>query len=458
MMGALKVRHSHMRAACLSRNLLVVDEVHASDAYMSRILKALLDAHIGAGGYALLMSATLGSVARRQWLSAGRRFNPDDAPPLDDAVTAHYPAVSVRGPDGESVAPAGENGQEKTVAIAAEPLMQDFGAAAEKALQAARDGAKALVVRNTVTAAVATQEALEQAAGGERELLFSVNGVTTLHHSRFAPDDRRALDGEVESRLGRNREPGGLVVVGTQTLEQSLDIDADLLVTDLCPVDVLLQRIGRLHRHRRDGRPAGYATPRCVVLTPPGENLSPLLNSPVNGLGRYVYPDLRILEATRRLIDKYPEWRIPEMNRLLVENATHPDALEAIVEELGDDWRVHGNRVKGGELADGLTAASAVVQRDKSFFLDNREVLFGSDEERIRTRLGDEGIEVQFDPPPASPFDAGRRIETMTIANHLLRGAEAPDGPVEVAEAEGGFAFAVGGRRFRYDRLGLRRE
>ena len=72
MMGALKVKHAHMRAACLARNLLVVDEVHASDTYMGGVLKALLDAHLGAGGYALLMSATLGSAARRRWLSVGR--------------------------------------------------------------------------------------------------------------------------------------------------------------------------------------------------------------------------------------------------------------------------------------------------------------------------------------------------------------------------------------------------
>ena len=469
MMAALKVRHSHMRAACLSRNLLVVDEVHASDPYMRRILKALLDAHRGAGGYALLMSATLGSAARHQWLATGR-VNPGDAPPLDDAIAAPYPAVTVMSSGGAPTG-AGENNRPKTVHITAKPLIHDFGQAAETALQAARAGVKVLVIRNTVSYAIATQEALEQAAGSDRGLLFSANGVITLHHSRFAPGDRRLLDGEVESRLGRERPAGGLVVVGTQTLEQSLDIDADLLITDLCPVDVLLQRIGRLHRHDRDGRPAiplslwgsvsVGASPACVVLTPDGEDLSPLLQrgSPNRtGLGPYgnVYEDLRVLEATRRLIAEYPQWDIPRMNRLLVENATHPTALQAI-EALGEAWQEHANKVMGGELADGLTAANAVVQRGKSFFLDNREVLFGSDEERIRTRLGDEGVELEFNPPPASPFDGTQRIKTMTIANHLLRGA-APDGPVSPAETEGGFTFAVGARGFRYDRLGLRRE
>ena len=171
----------------------MVDEVHASDPYMRRILKALLDTHLGTGGHALLMSATLGSVARRQWVSAARA-QPVAAPPLEDAVAAPYPAVSVMAPEGESVASAGENRQEKSVSIIAEPLIHEFGKVAELALQAARVGAKTLVIRNTVSNAVATQEALEQAAGNDSTLLFSVGGVATLHHSRFIPDDRRLLD------------------------------------------------------------------------------------------------------------------------------------------------------------------------------------------------------------------------------------------------------------------------
>ena len=94
MMGALRVKNAHMRFACLSRNLLVVDEVHASDTYMNIVLEALLDAHLGAGGYALLMSATLGSVARHRWLDHGKRAAGRSLPTLADAVEQPYPAVS----------------------------------------------------------------------------------------------------------------------------------------------------------------------------------------------------------------------------------------------------------------------------------------------------------------------------------------------------------------------------
>ena len=263
MMGALKVRHAHMRAACLARNLLVVDEVHASDTYMRVIIENLLEAHLGAGGYALLMSATLGSHARRSLLSAGRsRFGAGSSITTAEAEAVPYPAVITPGQEGEAVWEAGGNAREKRVIVEAAGTMADFSETARRALEAARQGAKVLVVRNTVGFAIQTQQALEDAAGpADHQLLFSCGGVGTLHHGRFAAEDRNLLDVAVDEQVGRNREGGGRVVIGTQTLEQSLDIDADLLITDLCPMDVLLQRIGRLdNRSAHDGyNPVGRA-------------------------------------------------------------------------------------------------------------------------------------------------------------------------------------------------------
>lgn len=460
MMAALRVKHSHMRAACLSRNLLVVDEVHASDPYMGAVLEALLEAHCGAGGYALLMSATLGSAARRRWL-LGRRRSSAEVGPLDSAVRAPYPAVSMVSRDGEKIAAAGENAQRKTVQIESAAGVNETPRIADRALGAARAGAKVLIIRNTVKLAVRTQQALEErAAADARALLFTLNDVSTLHHGRFAAGDRRLLDKRVEELLGKSRASGGRIVVGTQTLEQSLDIDADLLITDLCPVDVLLQRIGRLHRHDRSDRPAPHDAATCVVLSPEGGDLSPLLVSRQddNGLGPYgyVYPDLRVLEATRRLVEGQPVWRIPEMNRELVERCTHPAALKAIVNEMGEEWIAHAGEIAGGRLADDLTARSAVVRRGKTFLLDNSDILFGSVEEKIRTRLGDEGIKVEFEPRPPSPFRPGAAIAELTVPAHM-GGGPGSEEAIRPEPVEGGFVFAVGGREFTYDRLGLRR-
>ena len=465
MMGALKVRHAHMRSACLARNLLVVDEVHASDTYMRTIIEALLDAHTGAGGYALLMSATLGSAARQSLLFRGPRRRFQSVPTPDEAEAVPYPAVITAGASGESVSGVPTNAGEKRVTVVAAPAMRDFTDVARRALVVARQGAKVLVIRNTVNFAIETHRALlEGAASAEdKALLFACRGVPTLHHGRFAAEDRKLLDDAVEEQVGRNRDEGGRVVVGTQTLEQSLDIDADLLITDLCPMDVLLQRIGRLHRHDRPlGRPAAFRTATCVVLTPEGEDLSPFLTpgSNRNGLGPggYVYEDLRILEATRRLVAQVSEsgapWNIPAMNRMLVERATHPHVLQALVDSMGGRWVEHGKSVQGMTIAEGLTARSAIIRRDCSFL--ERDVAFGSVEERIRTRLGDEGVRVAFQPPPVSPFDAGLPIPHLSIPYHLSRELN-PEEPVSTTSTGEGFEFAVQDARFEYDCLGLRR-
>ena len=467
MKAALQVRHSHMRAASLARNLLVVDEVHASDQYMRVILQALLDIHIGSGGFALLMSATLGSAARRQLLLRPRRLNAMTLPSLEDAVCTPYPAITTVDAGEESVEATVENNQRKNVRIAAMPAMHEFDIVARLALEAARAGAKTLIIRNTVGHAVETQRAIESAAGpGDLGLLFTCRGIPTLHTSRYAAEDRHLLDQQVESILGRNRDAVGRVVVGTQTLEQSLDIDADLLITDLCPMDVLLQRIGRLHRHGDNNRPAGFQAPLCRVLTPSDDDLSSLLNRTqnANGLGPhgFVYDDLRVLEATRRLVaecsESDSEWTIPEMNRYLVERTTHPERLDAIATEMGDEWRVHADNVRGAVFADGKTARDVLARWDKSFYEDNREVRFAAVEETISTRLGDTGVDVKLDPQPCSPFDPSATISQITVPLRWLRDRAGSDDAVAPVPIDGGFEFEVGQVSFQYDRLGLRRK
>jgi len=469
MMAALMVRHAHMRAACLARNLLVIDEVHASDQYMRVILERLLEAHIGAGGYACLMSATLGSVAR-QHLSTPHRLTAVDGNSLNNAIAAGYPAITTRGTEQERLISVERSGRGKTLHIEALPVMEDFPAAAGRALQAARTGAKVLIIRNTVAYALQTQQALEEIIRVEEKqtadagLLFTCNGIAATHHGRYAAADRRRLDAAVEEQIGKERSRGGRIIVGTQTLEQSLDIDADLLITDLCPMDVLLQRIGRLHRHQRADRPERYRSPVCLVLTPADADLSPWLTRrrDTNGLGPhgFVYEDLRVLEATRRLIAQYAgngtPWHIPRMNRELVERATHPEELNAIASELGDAWCEHATSIEGALIADNLTAKQVIIRRDRSFYVDNSAVVFPDVEAKIRTRLGDEGIEITLDPEAPSPFPGNCAIAQIAIPGHLSKGLMG-DESVTWIPRDGGFEFSLGDRRFRYDRLGLQR-
>ena len=181
------------------------------------------------------------------------------------------------------------------------------------------------------------------------------------------------LDDAVERTIGKTqRAPGGVVVIGTQTLEQSLDIDADLLMTDLCPVDVLLQRIGRLHRHPRADRPRSCETPRWVVLTPEAgleTGLDGALLKHGMGLSERggVYVNLPGLEATRRLVGEHRTWTIPTMNRMLVERATHPEVLNDLAGTLGERWQSHERRVFGRGAAEGGVARQHALTREEPF-------------------------------------------------------------------------------------------
>lgn len=454
MLGALTVKHAHLRAGSLSRSLLVIDEVHASDAYMTLVQKRLLESHVAVGGYAMLMSATLGSSARASWL----RHTP---PPLDAAAAIPYPAVWTS-KDGAPRAPKSVTGPPKHVAMELLATMAP-DATAERALASARQGARVLVIRNLVDRAIATLQAVEaMLQPGDERLLFRVGDVATLHHSRFAPADRKRLDAAVEATLCtcKEREPEGRIVIGTQTLEQSLDIDADLLVTDLCPADVLLQRIGRLHRHKLR-RPAGFDEPRCIVLVPE-RGLAPLLEPKFeNGLGAWrssgglegVYRDLSILELTRQLAERHPVWTIPDMNRLLVEGAVHPEAIEALHRKLGPAWSKFRNDVVGSELGDRLAAQGVLIDRTKPFEL----VSFpDGSEERIRTRLGQDNVRIELaEPHPQGPF--GEPVSEVVLPGRWCRHLSGDDAQVEHSKNGDAVLITVGGQRFRYDRFGLAR-
>ncbi|MDZ7642280.1 MAG: CRISPR-associated helicase Cas3' [Desulfurivibrio sp.] len=448
MLAALQVKHAHLRAAALSRSLLVVDEVHASDSYMAKVQEHLLRQHLRRGGHAMLMSATLGSVARTVWLG-------HTTPSFEEAVAAPYPALWLQGKE----RPTGVS-QEKQKKVNVEAIATMAPEkAAELALRAAENGARVLLIRNTVTMAVATWRKIF-GLGGE-SLLLSVDGGAALHHGRFAPEDRKLLDEAVEGALAPKADrERGIIVVGSQTLEQSLDIDADLLITDLCPVDVLLQRIGRLHRHSLN-RPSGFEQPRCYVMVP--ENgLEPLLKPAfVNGLGGWldngvlcgIYRDLSGLELARRLIVEHPLWVIPEMNRLLVESATHQERIDALHNELGAEWVDYWNNVYGKDLADMSAARHVVVPMDTPFAeAGNR---FVSDEEKVRTRLGAEGAMVQFVQPVPGPY--GAMISGITLPTHYSRGIDTSEA-VSPRIENGLLRFEIGKQKFCYDRSGLSRE
>lgn len=407
-LGGLQVKYAHLRGAALSRALLVIDEVHASDAYMTTVQTAMARDHLALGGHVLLMSATLGSAARAQW------FNQPVAEPACEAVVP-YPAIwTSRGVQ----AVAAETGASKTVEVRASAGWTGDDAA-RFAVDMARQGARVMVIRNTVARAQETYAACQAHAA---DWLLQVDDIPTLHHGRFAAEDRARLDEAVERAIGKDSPVGSRIVIGTQTLEQSLDLCADVLITDLCPMDVLLQRIGRLHRHRR-ARPDGFDVARAVVLIP-ADGLDGLMRRAENGLGAYsegatlsgIYLDVPGLAATLAEIESQPEWHLPAMNRALVEAATHPVTLEALAERRG--WLDYSQRVSGKRLADRATARLGLLDR-------SQPLAAFTDDETLRTRLGEDGVVLRM--PEGTQGAFGLPVSMLALParwSHGLTGEE----------------------------------
>ncbi len=262
-----RTKYVALRYAGLAGKVVVFDEVHAADTYMTQFLGEVLW-WLGNGSVpVVLLSATLAPQQRdelvERYLQGASRAGRGSVTTPSVAADG-YPSVTSAwvGSDGPAVArksgPAWRPSLAMEVSIREEEhgdVAAPVGAALQELLA---EGGCALVIRNTVDRAQETYRALEPVFGPDVVLL----------HSRFTADARARTTRLLLDRLGRDedRRPHRLVVVATQVAEQSFDIDADLLVTDLSPVDLVLQRAGRVHRHERmSARPALLRKPRLVV-------------------------------------------------------------------------------------------------------------------------------------------------------------------------------------------------
>lgn len=252
LLAALPVRHATLRQYGLASKVLIVDEAHAFDAYMKHELAALLRFQAALGGSVILLSATLPRATRQQLVNAFR--DGLDAPDAELSSTA-YPLATLACAASVTETPCGvRDGLPRRVEVT---RLDGTEAALERIVSAAAAGAAVAWVRNTVDDAIAAAD------------LLRARGVTPmLFHARFAMSDRLAIEAEVLRRFGRDGEGDQrrCVLVATQIIEQSLDIDFDLLCTDLAPADLLIQRAGRLWRHRRGPRPV--AGPEMLVVSP----------------------------------------------------------------------------------------------------------------------------------------------------------------------------------------------
>lgn len=291
LISVLPVKHRFVRGFGLGRSVLIVDEVHAYDAYMYGLLEEVLRQQRFAGSSAILLSATLPAGQKLQLCNAwqsGKEGSHDTVPP--------YPLISWVGANEAQSLALGDDEQPEPIDVQTECLrLVDLKPDKElllRIINAAEGGAQVAVICNLVGDA-------QQVAHSLREMSAM---PVDLFHSRYRFKDRQGIEGRIISRYGpKGLRVQGSILVATQVVEQSLDVDFDWLITQLCPADLLFQRMGRLHRHRRDSRPTGFTKPVCTVLLPAADDY---------GYTGKIYANTRVLWRTEQKLAAAPEGRI----------------------------------------------------------------------------------------------------------------------------------------------------
>ncbi len=247
--AVLHVKHHFVRLWGLSNRVVILDEVHAYDVYTSGLIAHLLRWLKHMGCAVILLSATLPRAKCRELLAAW------------DAVEEHetaYPRVLLA-QDGRIESRAITAREQAPIALCA--LSESLEAIAETARNLTAKGGCIAVIVNTVDRAQTLYSMLADMA--ETDVL--------LYHARFPADERQAIEQKVLAHFGKECErPERAVLIATQVAEQSLDVDFDAMITDLAPIDLVLQRAGRLHRHERS-RPEAHREPVLYVAGLAGE-------------------------------------------------------------------------------------------------------------------------------------------------------------------------------------------
>ncbi|MGO4909822.1 CRISPR-associated helicase Cas3' [Pseudorhodobacter sp. W20_MBD10_FR17] len=320
LLAVLPTKFQTLRHFGLSSKILIVDEVHElGEPYIGAELEQLLRMHRAAGGSAILLTATLPLAQRARLLAIyGGAAN-----------SRAYPALTLAAGSARNDLPQ-ETGAKGAVAV---ERLGSMDAAVDLLVDAASRGAACVWVRNAVDDAIAAVAAL-RARGVAADLL----------HARFALSDRKRIEADARARFGKDGTGrAGRVLVGTQVLESSLDLDFDVMVSDLAPMAALIQRAGRLWRHM-DLRPAAgrpVAAPVLYVISPdPTEVRDDKWLHGVLDRGAYVYP----------VAD---QWRTAD-HLFAVGQIVAPGGLRDLIEA------VHG--VQARDVPDALTGAEQQAQ------------------------------------------------------------------------------------------------
>ncbi len=332
LLATLNVKHHFVRLWGLANRVVVLDEVHAYDTYTSGLIESLLRWLKALGCSVVLMSATL-PRQRRDALLQAWSVAPGDAPALA------YPRIllaSDGGVKGESYA------SRELAPIELQALDEELESLATCAFERIGQGGCGAVVVNTVDRAQQLYTKLHERLSNDVTLM--------LFHARFPADERSERENAVLATFGKTgSRPERALLIATQVVEQSLDIDFDFLITDLAPVDLLLQRAGRLHRHVRE-RPSAHRQPRLVVSGLLANRL-PELKKTAWGV---IY-DPYILCRTWAFVSRETRWQLPQDIDRLVQTVYGDAELPAGLDTKAEHYIL--------VEADGIHRADAIHER-----------------------------------------------------------------------------------------------
>lgn len=393
LLAVLPARHQTLRLLGLQRKIVILDEVHAYDTYMSSLLAVLLEEHARSGGSVILLSATIPERMRRKLTQAylhGLAAEPARADSEEDAAPA-FPLVSSVGANHlteQAFVASTERQREVCVRF-----VYQYGSALNSVVEKSHNGSCVCWIRNTVDDAKrAYGDLVERGVSPDRIDLF---------HSRFAMVDRVRIEERVVRLFGENSsstERRGRILIATQVVEQSLDLDFDFMISDLAPIDLLIQRAGRLHRHLRDAEgnriSSGTDGRGIVTLFVFAPEFSPEPPSTWPGetfrgtLAVYAYPGR--LWLTQRILEEKGRWIMPDDARTLIEYVYGEGSQEFIPDAL----EKRESRAIGEDHSKRAVAELNALRFESGYCRENGGVDLWDDEHRIMTRLGGESVEV----------------------------------------------------------------
>jgi len=272
LLAVLQTRHVFVRLFGLANKTIIIDEIHAYDAYMTTLLERLLEWLAALDSSVVMLSATLPKQRRNALLKAYEKgLNKSDEDIPAEVAEVKYPRISWT---------AGNRYSAKSIATSPQSVKklklqwadgnqskdEECFELGRKLQEALSEGGCAAIICNTVSQSQKVYSALKPYFPGKAE---DGKPELDLLHARYLFGDRKEREERTLKRFGKDStyRPSRAVLIATQVIEQSLDLDFDLMITEMAPVDLLLQRAGRLHRHERP-RPRKLKKPVLWICQP----------------------------------------------------------------------------------------------------------------------------------------------------------------------------------------------